>query len=64
MRSNELANMLVAQFFVKRFDDYYDHSNIKGNRANQFYKYGVSTTAVDMALSNQTAVNLSAFSKE
>jgi len=64
MRSNELANMLVAQFFIKRFDDYYDHSNIKGNGANQFFKYGVSITAVDMAQFNQTAVNLSAFSKE
>lgn len=64
MRSNELANMLVAQFYIKRFDDYYDHSNIKGNGANQFYKYGVSITAVDMAQFNQTGVNLSAFSTE
>ena len=64
MRSNELANMLVAQFFIKRFDDYYDHSNIKGKGVNQFYEYGVSITAVDMAQFNQTAVNLSAFSEE
>lgn len=26
IRSNELANILVFQFFVRRFDDYYDHS--------------------------------------
>ena len=64
MKSNELANMLVAQFYVKRFDDYYDHSNVKGKGKNIFYKYGVSMTAVEMAQFNQTAVNLTAFSTE
>ena len=64
MKSNELANMLVAQFYVKRFDDYYDHSNVKGKGKNIFYKYGVSMTAVDMLQFNQTAGNLSAFSTE
>ena len=64
MKSNELANMLVAQFYVKRFDDYYDHSNIKGDGDNPFYNYGVSMTAINMLQFNQTAVNLSAFSTE
>lgn len=60
MKQDEVAKMLVAQYYISRFDDYIDKS-LKDPTQGSFYHYGISMSCIDMSRFLQTAVNFTSF---